>query len=151
MLELQKIVSFISILTSYPVLRFLQNVPSCWNDLFQLDPNNECLLSSKSAARWVLCICRCYFIWSTYFVHESSTIVAVFKRYKYFNTASLEICHIKESDKQLLFSALHQSPSAKHDFFMFVTFKVWQPSKPPLLSICEKSTTTTLPDKVWVF
>ena len=46
----------------------------------------------------------------------SSAIVVVFKRYKYLNTASLEICHIKESDKQLLFSALHQSPSAKHDF-----------------------------------
>ena len=78
----------------------------------------------------------------------SSAIVVVFKRYKYLNTASLEICHIKESDKQLLFSALHQSPSAKHDFFIFVPFKVWQPSKPPLLSICEKSNTKTLLDKV---
>ena len=38
---------------------------------------NECLLSWKSAAKWVLCICRCFFIWSTYFVHESSTMVVV--------------------------------------------------------------------------
>ena len=38
---------------------------------------NGCLLSWKSAARWVLCICRCFFISSTYFVHESSTMVVV--------------------------------------------------------------------------
>ena len=41
----------------------------------------------------------------------SSAIVVVFKRYKYLNTASLEIYHIKESDKELLLSALHQSES----------------------------------------
>ena len=112
---------------------------------------NGCLLSWKSAAWWVLCICRCFFIWSTYFVHESSTIVVVFfkKEYKYLNTASLEIYHIKESDKKLLLSALHQSESiGKTWIFIFVTFKVWQPSKPPMVSICEKSNTTTLPDKV---
>ena len=39
---------------------------------------NGCLLSWKSAARWVLCICRCFFISSsTYFVHESSTMAVV--------------------------------------------------------------------------
>ena len=38
---------------------------------------NGCLLSWKSAARWVLCICRCFFISSTYFVHESSTMIVV--------------------------------------------------------------------------
>ena len=53
----------------------------------------------------------------------SSAIVVVFKRYKYLNTASLEICHIKESDKQLLFSALHQSPLAKHFFIFFLLSK----------------------------